>query len=391
MQKCLRRQPSVRARHGYLLYALLATAGCSTDLSIGEMLVRPDAGAHGGSGPDASLGPIDGSLGPIDGSLGPIEGSLGPTEGSVDAAGATLDHVRGADDDRAESSDGASCLLAHAPCARPDECCSHFCLAGSCFDPGICQGSGTSCTQSSACCSSRCEPGTAITNLVCQTLCSADGVSCTKAQDCCSLGCFNGVCGGGLCRSHEAACSRNSDCCSNICATSGDCELVGDDIGACQPAGENCAADAGIICCNGCDTTVGRCRLPPTTCHGLGATCASDGDCCKGKCLLNGQNQLACRIPCLADGNACTTTAECCSFGCSGSPPRCGPPAGAAEAGTGGACRSTGQGCTTNLECCSHSCADGFCDLPCQLAGVRCRVNSDCCSNVCASNLCQPP
>src|SRR6266511_372553 len=332
---------------------------CSAELSVGEVLPRGDSSVVGIGGADAGYHPRD-------------------------VGGVTDASVR---DDRDAAVEASICRAAQSPCTQSEQCCSRFCISGTCVQPVTCQRTGT-CTQSSSCCSDRCEPG--MTTLTCRTVCSADGVACTRPQDCCSLGCSNGVCGGGFCKAQGAACAANSECCSFICDSSTRlCRRVGDDADECQPAGEACGAGStNIVCCSGtCDATLGRCAFPTRTCHGLGASCAQSSDCCMGECLPDAQNQRTCRIRCLADDTACTTSAECCNFGCSGSPAVCGPPIGADP--NDPPCTSTNGSCSSHAACCSKYCALGFCDLPCQLAGISCRVAGDCCSGICASGVCQ--
>ena len=384
MRGCNRRRPfAIEAWPHYAAVLVVhALSGCSTDVSFGEQFVHPDASVAGGAG-----GQSTGT------DSAPGDDAAGGSSASTDGPDGRLTFDADVRDSRADAADGSVCLTNRAACVRGDDCCSGFCIGQACLTPGMCQASGATCTQSATCCSGRCEPPAMGTNLVCRPLCSADGVACTKAQDCCSLGCFNGVCGGGPCLVRGIGCAKNADCCSNICdTTTGLCRRVGDDRDECQPAGENCAGDAGITCCSGCDTTTGRCAFAATTCRGIGVTCASDSDCCKGKCSANGQNQLVCRVACAAEGVSCRANADCCTFNCSSG--QCGPasarPDGGADDAGGSVCRSTGNSCTNNAQCCTSLCAAGFCDLPCQLDGVRCRVGTDCCSGVCTSNVCQP-
>jgi hypothetical protein len=125
-----------------------------------------------------------------------------------------------------------------------------------------------------------------------------------------------------------------------------------------------------------------RCAPPPTLCHGIGAACTVDGECCRGACLPDASDVKICQIQCRADGASCTTGLECCSFGCSGSPLKCGRP-------EGPACGATGQRCVTHSDCCSQACDDGYCNVSCGLAGASCADEDDCCSGVCVNNVCK--
>jgi hypothetical protein len=83
---------------------------------------------------------------------------------------------------------------------------------------------------------------------------------------------------------------------------------------------------------------------PPGACAQLGATCATDADCCVGYC---GQDPIC---ACVADGQACYPS------------------------GTGGCCN--GQPCN----------ADGFCGV-CGMLGARCDTDGECCQgSLCCFN-----
>jgi hypothetical protein len=369
---------------------------CSSDLNVGELFPRHDAAGPGGASPDVvTIPPVDASAGAA-GAGGNIfvdvmvrddlaTESAPPPESGIDVASPDVARDVGVSADatidvspRDAIVDARPCSLAAAACARGDDCCSGFCIGNVCMAPAVCRPAQAACTVSGSCCSGRCDPGPSA--LVCRVSCSADGLPCASPQDCCSLACTNGTCGGTMCSTRRQSCTSPLDCCSLVCDATNLCQRSTDDGGLCRRAGEDCEATEVNECCFGCDTTIGRCKSDPTLCHGLGAGCTTDADCCKGVCRANAQQKLVCQIPCLADGQACTMGAECCGFACTGTLARCGTP--------GRSCGATGTSCQNDSQCCSQFCSGGFCDLLCQLTGVRCRIGSDCCSGVCTAGLC---
>ncbi|MCA9704661.1 MAG: hypothetical protein KDK70_02290 [Myxococcales bacterium] len=249
------------------------------------------------------------------------------------------------------SGDGGTCLPLGDACTEPAECCSSRCVGGACVEPGNCEGPGTPCTIDGECCSGSCQPVLGSENMVaCTNYCFADGVACDKALDCCSLACNDGVCGGTLCSVESEDCTEDAQCCSDICNTEGQCEV---DLGpGCRPVGEDCNSGGSTTCCSEvCNDQTDRCDFAEDVCHGLGATCVDDGDCCFGPC---NQETGTCVADCLDDGQACGGNAECCSTTCT---------SGACEPPPGG-CTPTGVMCSTNADCCTATCVAGFCIDP---------------------------
>jgi hypothetical protein len=240
---------------------------------------------------------------------------------------------------------------------------------GGAIAPGPCGQAGATCTSAAGCCSNRCEPVTGVPTRVCGAACFGEGAACTQAQDCCSLGCFGGKCVTHTCTVEGESCKGNAECCSNLC-NGGRCQIdrVNRD---CRPTGEDCTSGTGRGCCsNVCDERTKRCGLPAATCHASGATCAKDGDCCRGTCDL--QNHT-CRTACAADQAACTSAADCCNGACTAG--RCGPPlppaGNPADPGSGvpvsppdaaPACAPLNGACAADGDCCSSFCFGGRCD-----------------------------
>jgi hypothetical protein len=211
-----------------------------------------------------------------------------------------------------------------------------------------CDPPGTLCNAASSnCCSGRCEPESGTGIVKCLDACRADGVACSKALDCCTLACNGGVCGGTECHIESDPCTSNADCCSNIC--SGNQCQIDPATQNCRPTGETCNSGPGSGCCSQvCDQSQNpeRCGFGATVCHGPGATCTQNGDCCRGVCDTGTHT---CTQPCTANGGNCTTNANCCSNNCNGT---CQPP---------GACSPLNTSCTADAQCCSGFCFAGFC------------------------------
>src|SRR5262245_16621301 len=89
----------------------------------------------------------DRSVGELHGPATTLTGGLGGsgTGGGDASAGAGGTSVSG------------SCAPHGVACTTPTECCSSFCVAGTCIDPRRCRGEGIECEVSSVCCSGRCE------------------------------------------------------------------------------------------------------------------------------------------------------------------------------------------------------------------------------------------
>jgi hypothetical protein len=229
------------------------------------------------------------------------------------------------------------------------------------------QPAGSTCTTPDVCASGRCEPVTGKPMEACLAACFSDGVACTRALDCCSTGCMNGKCGG-ECTVVGDPCKVDGECCSNVCMA-GQCQVDMPNRD-CRPTGEDCGKGSGSGCCNTCGKT-GRCDFGPDTCFAQGVACTDTAQCCHGACTGG-----KCVTACVAQAGACTANADCCSVDCVGG--KCQPPptvttgAGGASGvggatGVGGgpvACTLTGDACTTSAACCSLSCFGGFCESP---------------------------
>src|SRR5262245_54852645 len=132
-------------RGGQLAAAVLAcvawAAACSSDRSVGELHSQ----LTGGGGSDS-----------------------GGKDASAGASGAA----------------GESCLPHGVECAASSDCCSRFCVAGTCIDPRRCRSEGIECEKSSVCCSGRCEKELGSDEMTCAEHCFADGIACGRAYDC---------------------------------------------------------------------------------------------------------------------------------------------------------------------------------------------------------------
>jgi hypothetical protein len=131
----------------------------------------------------------------------------------------------------------------------------------------------------------------------------------------------------------------------------------------CLPYGEICETDS--ECCG----NICREARPPDGAGQFPKRCLHDGD------------GAACR----ADGADCADSSECCSLMClpiaGGCGFRCGPPAGSPDGGSGGAggsggdsptCVAYGQACTQTSDCCNA--ADGVQCIPSGGGALACRV-----------------
>jgi hypothetical protein len=137
--------------------------------------------------------------------------------------------------------------------------------------------------------------------------------------------------------------------------------------GGCNSPGASATAGDGIVCAadgKACTTAVDCCSYLCTNavcgpsvnnCTEDNGACESDEECCSDVCANNGY----CSIPggpgtCADEGDPCKKDAQCCS----------------------NACSSTGN-CTVGV----NGCLDDF---------TACTVNADCCSSLCTSFICQP-
>ena len=93
--------------------------------------------------------------------------------------------------------------------------------------------------------------------------------------------------------------------------------------------------------------------------------------------LAHGDQLDSCAPVCRGEGQACTSSDQCCSENCDGS--TCVP-----------ACTANGSTCTSNPDCCSDLCsAEGICASDCtigpefaEIGGTNCSVELPCCPGV---------
>jgi hypothetical protein len=131
---------------------------------------------------------------------------------------------------------------------------------------------------------------------------------------------------------------------------------------ACKDAGDfACIANGGTVAC--CSS--GQSCISGACCGGTAAPCSGTAPCCAGLTCSGGTCQA-----CLSDGNACTSSSDCCSGLCN-SAQLCG-------------CQSDGSDCLTSSDCCSAFC-NSFAICGCVGNGGPCISNGDCCSAYCNS------
>jgi hypothetical protein len=133
------------------------------------------------------------------------------------------------------------------------------------------------------------------------------------------------------------------------CATSGECCapqecVLGRCAAPCARLTATCARDADCCAPNAC--VMGRCA-PPTTCRPVGEICRVDVECCAPNTCVMGR--CTAPPPCRPLGMTCTGNSDCCSMACMGG--RCVPPP----------CRNTSGMCSSAADCCSGSCLAGLC------------------------------
>ena len=248
-----------------------------------------------------------------------------------------------------------------------------FCSAnGTCQAGSFCQQTNDTCQTGADCCSNICNPVAGASYGTC-------GPPPTAASNCSMV---DGTVCGGVVGPDAGQASCGGSCCSRLCAPFGPTGVL-----ICQPAsgchvvGDVCAADAD--CCGSaeqpgpgsgnvtCDFSAGGplgvCRNPEgckpngDVCKLSYLSCNSSCDCCSGNC----ETEDTCRpddigiprctnVACLAAGQACATSADCCNNvpcvpnpnpGDGGSPLYCYP--------GGGGCVPACGACTVNADCCA--------------------------------------
>ncbi len=265
--------------------------------------------------------------------------------------------------------EGPACASAGAPCPTAAACCSNVCTGGQCgMSSAMCKPAGEACGGNPECCGQVCSGGH------CALLegCRVQGEVCGSSSDCCSSVCnldpqSVGHCAAlPMCMGNDKAgcskqvgeiCGGNNDCCSR------DCVMLPGGLKRCAPLGgcrvecELCSSNADCCsgACGGPDGAMGICQPASTLmCGAGGETCGGNPDCCAGQtCVplpspagLHRCEGLVGDGGCHAASTSCTQPSECCSGVC-------------LEGAAGFACASTcvadGQACTSNADCCGTS------------------------------------
>lgn len=255
---CLRRFASP------LLWFLSFLSGCSTLL---------------GADFDRGRAPADGGA-----ALAPLEDDASSEDD------APLEHDASSEDDASFSgSDAASRIEASATDVVTDrgsdaiqgdahsgdaQTCIPSCVGKAC---GSSDGCGGVCNAGSCATGQHCVAGT----------CKCDAASCT------------GCCDGTTCRAGASndACGQGGEACS-ACTTGSTCQSGDCVANLCRALGEGCSGTS--ECCWSLD-----CGRTGVCCLGFSALCASDSNCCSGRCV-----DSACT--CTNVGQTCATTRECC-------------------------------------------------------------------------------
>lgn len=252
-------------------------------------------------------------------------------------------------------------------CSGDGECTSGQCLGGFCCS-AACSGSGKTCasgsgacqcasghtacgtvTQTSNCCSSSqyCSDPTAHT-------CSAKkaaGASCGSGLECGSGLCLGGFCCSGACSGNGKSCASGSGACQ--CAAGYDaCGTLTPTSNCCNDGNQYCAdpttstcagaQSAGTACSSGIQCASGAC---------LGGFCCASGCTGAGKACAFGTGVCQCEQGYIACGPL-TTTSNCCSGA-----QYCSDPANSTCANP----LADGSACTSSAQCASGHCVDGYC------------------------------
>lgn len=168
-------------------------------------------------------------------------------------------------------------------------------------------------------------------------------------------------------------------------------------LAGCVAANKKCGG--GASCCRGARCQHGRCRCKT----GLSA-CAvrcrdfqTDESHC-GSCNQSCQEGESCQAgvcggpACVADGQSCTDTTDCCGGACmegvccsvrGNTAATCGACCSGRCAIEGAycACRNGGEQCQFDVQCCSGACSRGTCGCP--GLGAGCNGDSECCGGRC--------
>jgi hypothetical protein len=299
---------------------------------------------------------------------------------------------------------GEQCLPNGFACNVPGECCTGQCFNGIC---GGCLPNGALCGDPDECCSSVCAQG------VCGGACTPNGSFCNFPEECCSGSCNGGVCGP-PCQPNGSPCMTGPECCAGVC-DGGFCGIGVCDHGQCEeggPLSPACNACAGVICdfdpfcCQVMwdsicvDEAAQFCGCDP--CLPNGAACMSPADCCSGTCTNNvcGPPPPPCPHSVCAEGVALGPQCGACVVQVCGVDPFCCQSAwdafcvAEAEQLCGvdcTQCSPLGAPCMTGPDCCSGTCAGGLCANACTPDGGMCMSGLECCSGSCFDGVCQEP
>lgn len=253
-----------------------------------------------------------------------------------------------------------ACFTSGNPCSGNRECCSGLCESGLCsLKSSFCTQEGDICARSEDCCSQTCvllegeKVGTCEAAPTGPSFCSSGiaGSLCEDCNDCCSRLCVPfgehglSVCALAKgCRQTGELCADDLDCCGGdpdaalpgagnvtcekrsdgqwgICRNAVSCSPQGN---VCHIQDYACGVSAAANKCCSVDGSDGVCRLDDDgvpRCDGLGSTCqlegddcATNGDCCSGRCLPAVDGALHCQQSgaCVEAEDPCTATSECC-------------------------------------------------------------------------------
>jgi hypothetical protein len=233
---------------------------------------------------------------------------------------------------------------------------------------GSCRLVGQSCGNSTECCTKTCnKPGNVAVGECAPPpdggSCIAAGLTCDNSTDCCTNSCVSGKCSTAQCKADSPTAEA---CASNEQCCSGKCDIGG--TGKCVPIGVP-SLDGG---------TAGACRTE-------GNPCGTNSDCCSAQC---GANKRCTNLSyCQQNGDVCANDFECCGGSCdkigSATLGRCSTVGNSNCAPSGTIC--TGSGCDN--KCCSLSCGPlgttglTICQPPsgCKPQEELCAKSADCC------------
>lgn len=137
-------------------------------------------------------------------------------------------------------------------------------------------------------------------------------------------------------------------------------------------------------CCAGQVCAGGKCRVPPAACGPAGDTCGLASDCCPAESCASGKCSL-----CRDDRLACTKDGECCSGYCRGG--HCG------QVPNPATCKAIAFDCNGSVDnCCTEASACRASDNSlasyqcCKIAGDTCAGSFDCCGEMkCVAGTCR--